>query len=191
MCALGMTVAQTSAGAQVLAPGPQPTPKPDPKPLSLSGEIRAYSFQRGNANEEENRNSTNFSALIHAGYRFADTGLSLGATYVGADAFGLNGVNPQFIEQNDNTLPGATLSAFAETYLKYARKHLTAVVGNQFYNEKWMPSSDSRLKPAAYQAILASYEVVPHLTVSVVREIRWENRTSSAVTRNTLLTSNV
>ncbi len=187
-----MLGAPSGAGAQVLGPGPKATQKPDPKPpLSLGGELRAYSFQRANANGEQTRDATNFSALIHADYRFEDSGLSLGATYVGAYPFGINGSNPQFLEQIDNTLPGATLSAFPETYLKYAKKHLTAVVGNQFYNEKWMPSSDARLKPAAYQAILASYQVIPHLTVSVVREIRWENRTSSAFTRNTLLTSNV
>ncbi|GAC1304732.1 MAG: hypothetical protein NVS2B3_00750 [Vulcanimicrobiaceae bacterium] len=185
---------QASASAPPAAPEnpkPSPTPMRLPNALTVSGQLRGYAFDRENADQFENRSATNFSAFVHADYAFARTGLSLGASYLGAYPFGTNGLHPERNGLTDNTLPGATLSTFPETYLKYKSSRFTTTIGNQFVNEKWIPASDSRLKPAAYQGITASYTLAKNLTVNAARIIRFENRTSSAFTRNTLLTSSV
>ena len=175
---------------------PSPATSPAPKSTSLSdnltvsGVLRAYSFDRVNL-VGNSQSATNFLAGIHSDYAFGKTGFSLGASYYGAFPFGTNGRNPQFNGLADNTLPGATLSAFPETYLKYKSTRFTATVGNQFLNEKWESPSDTRIKPAAYQGVSASYDITKHLTVSATRAIRFESRTASAFGRYTLLTAPV
>lgn len=191
--AIGISVASADVPKQpvpVVSPTPSPTPKP--KSLLISGNVRGYQFDREvpvNTPALHSQSSTNFSGFVHADYKFAKTGFTLGASYLGAYAFGLNGLHPERNGLADNTLPGATLSAFPETYLKYQSPRFTATLGNQILNEKWMPNSDTRLKPAAYQGLEASYTVSKNVTVTAARVIRFMNRTESKFTRNTLLTS--
>ncbi|GAC1314143.1 MAG: hypothetical protein NVSMB21_25440 [Vulcanimicrobiaceae bacterium] len=186
--ALTLTAANADAPTQ---PKPSPSPTAIPKALTVSGQVRAYQFDRENANQFENRSATNFSAFAHADYRFARTGFAIGASYLGAYPFGLNGTHPERNGLSDNTLPGSTLSTFPETYVKYLSPRFVATIGNQLINEKWLPSSDTRLKPAAYQGIEATYAVAKNVSITAARVIRFEGRTSSAFTRNTLLTSSV
>ncbi|GAC1619004.1 MAG: hypothetical protein NVS4B5_10450 [Vulcanimicrobiaceae bacterium] len=155
--------------------------------LKISGLIRAYSFDRENA-VGGNQSATNFLAGIHADYSLG-YGLTLGASYYGAYPFGTNGRNPITNGLADQSLPAGSLSAFPETYLKYKGGRFVVTVGNQFINEKWEPASDSRLMPAAYQGISASYNISPQLSVSANRIIRFEPRTASLFGRYTLLTA--
>lgn len=179
--------------ANPAVPPATPAPTAKPKSLTFKGTLRAYQFDRENVAPTNSQSATNFLAGIHSDFAFG-TGFSLGASYYGAYAFGLNGRNPQVQGAAglvDNTLPAATLSAFPETYLQYTSPRLKATVGNQLLDEKWAPASDSRVKPVASQGIEASYNVAPDLTVSAARVIRFEGRTASAFTRDTLLTSSV
>ncbi len=162
LVALGYSTASADAPKAPLAVAsaePTSTPKPKPERFTLGGQVRAYQFDREYPSQlpaTHSASSTNFSGLLRANYRFA-TGLTLGASYFGAEPFGLNGLHAERNGLADNSLPGATLSTFPETYLKYQTPLLIATLGNQIINEKWLPNSDTRLKPTAYEGIEASY----------------------------------
>jgi hypothetical protein len=136
-----------------------------------------------------NRQAENNSAALHAGYAFAHIPISLGATYFGSYAFGLNGANPQFNPHVDNTLPGFSESTMLEAYAKYASDGVQATIGNQIGYKPWLPASDSRLKPVAYQGLDASFKIAPGLSLGVSRFVRWEGRDQSIFDQSTLLTS--
>lgn len=177
----------TSKPSPAMSPSPAPAHASTLSNLKISGLLRAYSFDRESV-VGANQSATNFLAGIHAEYGLG-SGLSLGASYYGAYPFGTNGRNAQFNNLADNSLPASSLSAFPETYLKFANKRFAATVGNQFLNEKWESASDSRLLPAAYQGITASYKISPQLSISADRVIRFEPRTASLFGRYTLLTA--
>lgn len=170
-----------------------PAASPSPKPvtilskLKVSGLVRAYSFDR-EFQVGTNQSATNFLGGLHADYAISPL-FTLGAGYDVIYPFGINGRNPQFNGLADNSLPASTVSAFPETYLKYADKRATVTIGNQYLNEKWESPSDARLMPAAYQGISASYNITKNLSLSADRVIRFQPRTASLFGRYTLLTA--
>jgi hypothetical protein len=183
-----------------IAPSEMPSPASSPavrKTPSFTGfhssaVLRAYDFLRQNrvqGSANPNRQAENNSAMIRVGYGLKDTPFSLGATYFGAYAFGLNGASPQFNPHVDNTLPGFSESTLLEAYVKYATDDVHVTVGNQIGSKPWLPASDSRLKPVAYQGVDASARIAPGLSLGVSRFIRWEGRDQSAFDRSTLFTS--
>ncbi len=191
------TPTSTPIPQQVPAPAATTTPHPaGPIPglpgLTLNGVLRAYDFARENRIQNTanpNRTAFNFSGSLHLDYALPNTPLHLGTTYFGAYPFGANGLRPQRNPQIDNTLPGFAMSTFDEAYLRYKDAHTSVTAGDQVVNTPWTPSSDTRLKPVAFQGLDASYSFGPYVALGVSRMIRFEGRTSSAFDRNTLLTS--
>lgn len=176
----------------IATPTPAPVKSAAPSDIKFSGTLRAYDFARQNAVQNAgNPNRSAFSAGggINADYQLPGTDLHLGATYYGAYGFGLNGPNPENNPKIDNTLPGSSLSTFAETYLRYKAGHFTTTLGDQIVNEKWAPNSDSRIKPSAFQGLSASYKFGRNLTIGASRMVAFEGRTASDFERTTLLTS--
>jgi len=163
-----------------------------PQGLTYSAVFRSYDFLRKNRVQSPanpNRQAENNGAALHAGYAFADTPFSLGATYFGSYAFGLNGSNPQYNPHVDNSLPGFSESTMLEAYAKYATAGVLATLGNQIGYKPWLPASDSRLKPAAYQGLDANIKIAPGLSLGFSRFVRWEGRDQSIFDQSTLLTS--
>lgn len=117
------------------------------------------------------------------------TPLSIGTTYTGAYAGDINGPSPEFNNKIDNTVPGFPLSTFDEAYVAYKTAFIDASVGDKFYNFIWMPISDARVKPSAYQGGDISFRPIPGIQVGVSRIIRFESRTSSNFQPDTLLTA--
>ncbi len=89
----------------------------------------------------------------------------------------------------DDTLPGFTLSTFYEAYLRYKAYGWNGELGNLLFNTPWANPSDSRVKPAAFQGAYLGYTWASGLTVEGADMIAFENRTSSAFSQQTLLTS--
>lgn len=189
LVAISMATANADEPAKKMSPAASPAPKPVSiaSKLKVSGVIRAYSFDR-EFQVGTNQSATNFLGGLHADYAISPV-FTLGAGYDGIYAFGTNGHNAQFNGLADNSLPASTISAFPETYLKYADKRTTVTLGNQYLNEKWESPSDVRLMPAAYQGISASYKIAKNLSFSADRVIRFEPRTASKFGRYTLLTA--
>jgi hypothetical protein len=78
-----------------------------------------------------------------------------------------------------------------EAYLGFKTKEFSGLVGNMLLNNPWAGSYDAtRVKPAAYQGADFSY-ALPNgqWTFEGADMIEYENRTSSAFTQSTLLTS--
>ncbi len=110
--------------ANPAVPPATPAPTAKPKSLTFKGTLRAYQFDRENVAPTNSQSATNFLAGIHSDFAFG-TGFSLGASYYGAYAFGLNGRNPQVQGAAglvDNTLPAATLSRFPR-HISNTRRH--------------------------------------------------------------------
>lgn len=170
------------------------TPTSAPNAFTYSGTLRAYNFVRQNSPQNAanpNRSAFAPGGSIHTDYRFLSSPVRVGTTYFASDSFGLYGrrPQPQFNGKLDNTLPTSALATFDEAYLNYHSAGIDATVGDKIFNFLWAPSSDSRLKPAAYQGLDVNATLMKGVTVGVTRIVRFENRTSSAFTANTLLTS--
>jgi hypothetical protein len=190
-------------------PAPKATAKPNP--FTISGYFRAYDFTRQNASgfpstaNQLNQQSANFAASLHLDYRIPGSGFSVGVSYLYANP--LNGcndprstafkcatltgpaalMNPDHLNP-DTTLPSYGLSTFYETYLQYEKGKLFARVGDQVINTPWAYASDSRLKPNAFQGVDISYRLTPHLTFEVMDMDRYQSRTTTDFTQETLLT---
>lgn len=186
-------MASSSVPAMADTPAPTPTKSAAAKPsgFTYSATFRAYDFLRQNRiqGSAPNRQAENNSAQLHVGYAIPHSALSLGATYFGAYAFGINGLHPEFNPHVDNTLPGFAESTLLEAYARYQSPGVGVTVGNQIGHNAWLPASDSRLKPVAFQGIDANVRLTSALSLGVSRYIRWEGRTASAFDRSTLLTS--
>ena len=178
-----------SAGPKAAAARPTPSPL---GPFTYSGNLRAFYFVRQNsAQDAGNPNRTAFlpGGTLQLGYNLGKTPFSIGTAYTGAYAGDINGPNPQFNGKLDNTLPAFPLSTFDEAYVQYKNAGVTADVGDFFWNFAWMPLSDTRIKPVAYQGGDISFKVAKPITIGISRIIRFESRTSSNFQPDTLLTA--
>jgi len=177
-----------------------------PPPFSFRGSFRAYDFTRQNASTgiggagQVNQQSIELGLGLHGDYRFANTPLSVGASYLFATP--TNGctspvshlsppcgrlkapaVNP------DDTLPGFEIKALYEAYLQYKDDHVYAKLGDQVFNTLWTSSSDTRIKPTAYQGADLIYSISPVWSIELAGMIRFQGRVNSTFEKNTLMTS--
>ncbi len=179
-----------------------PTAKKTPAPFSYRGYVRAYDFTRQNASGSTpgvNQQSFNAALNLHGDYRFTDSGLSVGASYLYANPLnncstaashytppcGGNkapGLNP------DDTLPGFSLSSLYEAYVAYGDKTTTGKLGYQVFNSPWANASDSRLKPVAFLGGDFTYKFNPNWVGELGYFNGFEDRASSQFFRSTLLT---
>jgi hypothetical protein len=198
---------------------PPPPPPPTPNPLTVGGYVRSFYFTRQNASNNPgtqfdfspgakyNSNGVNqatWSTGIapHADYNFANSGWDVGGTYFYSNAIdgpcvvaannAKGGVCVSQTPPNtnqDETLPPYTLSTFDEAYLKYRDYGWNGTLGEQLFNSPWANPADSRLKPAAFLGGDLGYTSPSGWTVEGADMLAYENRTSSAFSRQTLLTS--
>jgi hypothetical protein len=189
------TVAQASA---------TPKPKADPKAFTYGGYLRAYDFYRQNAyggHSAANQNSFSAAISLHGDYTFLGSGFDVGASYFYANPFTsrcvyatahfappcANNKPPSF--NPDDTLPGFELSTLDEAYLQYKAHGLYGKVGDQVINTPWAPSSDSRLKPAAFEGADVAYTFANAFSIEASDYLQWECRTCSDFDKGTLLTT--
>jgi len=195
------------------APSPSATPSPPARaslspvnPLTLGGYFRAYDFTRQNASNlpggagQVNQQSIELGLGLHAGYAVPNTPFSAAASYLVAvptDGCGsaVSHLSPPCgklkapVLNPDDTLPGFDLSALYEAYVQFKTPHLTVRVGDQVYNTPWTNSSDTRIKPTAFQGVDAGYAFSPVWSLEVADMTRFQGRVNSTFEKNTLLTS--
>jgi hypothetical protein len=207
---LGVTtfaLAETSAtpAPTVVVAQATPAAKSTPNPFTYHGFVRAYDFYRDNAysgHSAANQQSENNAISLSGNYRFEDTGLSVGASYLYANPLNnctepssdliatsscyqskaAPAINP------DNTLPSFQMSTLYEAYLNYDKHGVFFRGGDQVFNSPWAPSSDSRLKPVSYQGVDLGYHINKQWTIEGADFWQWECRTCSNFDRGTLLT---
>jgi hypothetical protein len=211
LAATTLSLAETSATpapSSVIVSQASPAPTASPNPFTWNGYVRAYDFYRQNAysgHSAVNQQSENNAISLSGQYRFMDTGLSVGASYLYANP--LNGCtttasnvypasnsNPCYQSKTvgtnpDNTLPSFELSTLYQAYLQYKANGLYFKGGDQVINTPWAPSSDSRLKPVAYQGADLAYSINSNWTVEAANFWEWECRTCSDFDKGTLLTA--
>jgi hypothetical protein len=178
--------------APAARPAPAASAKPKSSPLVLSGYARAFDFDRLNQTQNAanpNRTAFNLGGLLKLDYRILDSPFDIGAGYYGDYPLGVNGLKPGLNSKIDNSLPGYSLSTVGQLYLKYATSGVRAIVGDILYNAAWIPSSDSRMKPALYQGADVNVSLTPQLSVGASRLTAFENRNQSAFERQTLLST--
>ena len=197
---------------------PPPPPPPTPNPLVLGGYLRSYYFTRQNASNNPgaqynftpgakysstgvNQASWNNGIAVHGEYDFP-SGWDVGATYLYANPINgpcvvpanhaKGGVCVTQVPPNtnpDDTLPGFTLSTFYQAYLGYKAHGFNGQLGNVLFDTPWANPSDSRIKPAAFEGAYLGYTAPSFWTVEAADMLAFENRTSSAFSQQTLLTS--
>ena len=198
---------------------PPPPPPAAPNPFTIGGYFRSYYFTRQNASNNPgtqfnfspgakyvsngvNQASWGNGLAVHADYNFPDSGFIVGGTYFYANspsgecvvpANNLKGApctsqTPPNTNQDD-TLPPFMMSTFDEAYLKYKKYGWDGTLGNQLFNSPWANPSDSRLKPNSFQGVDLGYTTPGGFTIEGADMLTFENRTSSAYGRQTLLTS--
>jgi hypothetical protein len=207
-----LLIGGTAAAQSLPSPSPSPVAQASPaaaavpNPLSFRGFFRAYDFTRQNASRgiggagQVNQQSVELGLGLHADYRFANTPLSVGASYEYARP--TNGcvspishltppcgklkaplVNP------DDSLPGFELSSLYEAYVQYKDPRLYAKIGDQVFNTLWTSSSDTRIKPTAFQGADLIYTVSPVWSLEVADMTRFQGRVNTTFEKNTLMTS--
>ena len=200
-CAIYVALGTTMAAAQTRAPSPHATATPNP--FAYTGYVRSYYFTRQNASNGvhlANQASWNTALNLHGSYNFANSGFSLGATYLYANPLNqcgspLSHLSPPCGKlappalNPDDTLPGFDLSTLYEAYAQYKGGGTFARLGDQVINTPFANGSDGRLKPAAFQGGYLSYKFSPRWTGAAAYMTRFEGRVNSAFENSTLLTS--
>lgn len=145
------------------------------KKFTIDGYLRSYYFTRDYSNSEK----TDQSAFSLGGGLNVKTvpihDISAGVSYYAADPLGLNSDD---ITKVDLTLPGKTVNVFGQSYLQYQNHFWLLRGGNQIIKTPWLNDSDSRMIPATYQAILATYTPIQDLDLTAFRQFRFKSRTS-------------
>lgn len=217
-------VAAAAAWAPAVADVVQPHATPTPRaaattgPLNVSGYFRSYYFTRQNASNNPgaqfNFSSSKYSSAgvnqatldqaidLHADYRFENSGLFAGATYLYADpmsgacataathAKGQPCVTHRPPDTNpDDTVPGFILNTFYEAYVGYSKNNFTAKLGDQLFVSPWAGPVDTRLKPAAFQGGDFTYVTKKGWVYEAADMLQFQGRTSNTFQSTTLITS--
>lgn len=158
-------------------------------------------------NNGVNQATWNSAIAVHGDYNFPDSGWHVGGTYLYANP--LDGPcvvpanhlknapqpSPNCVQQvppntnPDDTVPGFTLSTFYEAYLAYKAHGFDGSLGNILFTSPWANPADTRLKPQAFEGAYLNYTAPSGWTVEGADMLAFQGRTSSAFSRQTLLTS--
>ena len=198
---------------------PPPPPPATPNPLKIGGFFRSYYFTRQNASNNPgtqfnfspgakynsagvNQATWNSAIALHGEYDFP-SGWYVGGTYLYANpingpcvvpanhikgaAFAFRRARPTPIRTI--RYPALRSAASTKPTRVTRRTALTAALGNMLFDSPWANPADSRLKPAAFEGAYLNYTSPSKWTVEGADMLAYENRTSSAFSQQTLLTS--
>jgi hypothetical protein len=195
LCLVGAAAAADAQSMSQQHLAPLPLPKATPKAFTWTMQVRAFDFDRFNkAQSAANPNRTAFEPglILHGEYHFADTALSVGATYEGADPFGVNppgaAASAQLNGRIDNSLPGFQLSTLDEAYVRYNTGAALITVGDQILNDPWL-FTDSRIKPASYRGVTSQFALSDAWSAGFARITQAEFRSNNNFGPQTLLTT--
>ena len=152
----------------------------------IDGELRAYNFNRiyGTDTVPDAR-ALSGALLLNAKSGTFGGGFSLGASLVSANSFG---TQSDTISKVDTTLmgPSDSVTALSQAYAQYQSNWLLVRGGYQYLNTPWMGSSDSRVLPASYNALLVGVTPTKGWDIYGLRSFGWKSRTSNGYTSDNL-----
>ncbi|MBA2079142.1 hypothetical protein [Rhodanobacter sp. PCA2] len=142
------------------------------------GELRLYNFDRiYDSNAKPDAHALSGALLLNLRTAEFGDGFSLGASLLTANALGTRPSNP---DKLDTTMmgDGNSLSALGQAYVQYKNHGVLVRAGQQYLNTPWMGSSDARVLPASYQAVLAGFTPAKGWDIYGLRSFGWKSRTS-------------
>ncbi|HUW54237.1 MAG TPA: hypothetical protein VMV99_12560 [Rhodanobacter sp.] len=145
----------------------------------VDGELRGYDFNRlYNAPGTTDASALSVAALVNLHSGSFGNGFSLTGSFLSANSLGTQPSNQAAI---DTTLMGPTnaVNALGQGYLQYWHDGFQARAGYQYLDTPWMGSSDSRVLPASYNAVSASFELTKEWRMLALRSFTWKSRTAS------------
>jgi len=146
----------------------------------VDGQFRLYNFDRlYSTSKVPDAHALSGAILLNANTANFGGGFSFGASLLSANAFGTQSSNPAKI---DTTLMGPTntVSALSQAYVQYKNSNVLVRAGQQYLDTPWMGSSDSRVMPASYQAVLAGFTPIKGWNIYALRSFGWKSRTSDS-----------
>ncbi|MBS0350006.1 MAG: OprD family outer membrane porin [Proteobacteria bacterium] len=150
----------------------------------IDGDIRSYYFTRDYTNPD----LLNQSAYSLGGnLRFITApflqGFQIGAAYYTAQSLGLNSDNPV---QVDQTLPGKDIGVLGQAYIQYTRAPFFIRAGDQIITTPWIAPGDSRIIPASYRAVYATWAPLPDLIFTGLRVFEFKSRVADDFSKTNL-----
>jgi len=146
---------------------------------NINGELRTYQFNREyQANALPDADAFATSLLLNVQTGTFGGGFSVGGSLLSAQAFGTHSNN---IKRVDTSLMGAdnSVTALGQAYLQYDNRWFLFRGGYQYLKTPWINSSDSRIIPASYNAVMVDFTPVKNWDVTLLRAFSWRSRTSS------------
>lgn len=165
-------------GAACLASGIGPARAADTGFLGstrVTGALRAYDFTRLFSGTPPDKRAFSVGGSINLRSGTVHH-VSADATFYTAHSLGLNPTDRTYV---DATLAGyGAIDAFGQAYLQYRHHGVLLRAGDQLIKTRWINPGDSRIVPETYQGLLAPFQPLPGLIVSVLRITRCKSRTS-------------
>lgn len=156
---------------------------------TVSGDIRSYYFTRNFSSPDSPPDEAAFALGGSLNLESAPfwNWFRVDVDIFTSQSLGLNSSNPKEV---DNTLPGFPVTSLGQGFLQYQNNGLTVKAGDQLINTPWLNSNDSRMIPAAYQAIYTDYSITPELSVIAFRQTAFQSRTSDSYSQLNLYNVN-
>ena len=141
----------------------------------IKGHLRAYFFTRDYNNPSPYQ--IDQQAFSLGGYLGLLTpsvyGLQSGLTLYTANSLGLNPVNP---DQIDTTLPGNTLYALGEAFLRYKNEFITLQGPEQVIDTPWVGPADGRMLQSTFRGFYGALTPLDNASISGFRLTDFKGR---------------
>ncbi|QFY44279.1 OprD family porin [Candidatus Methylospira mobilis] len=151
----------------------------------IQGHLRTYFFTRDYLNPTPYR--IDQQAVSAGGYLGILTpsvyGFQSGLTLYGANSLGLNPVNP---DQVDTTLPGNTLYALGEAFLRYKDGIITLQGPEQVIDTPWVGPADGRMLQSTFRGFYGTLTPLEHVTLAGFRLTDFKGRDEGVFTPSNL-----
>ncbi len=140
----------------------------------ISGKLRMYDFIRDYGKKGvPNQSAFSLGGELGILSPLFFSGFQVGGTLYTAQPLGLNGGHGHV----DNTLPGYPVTTLGQAYAQFKRATWLVRVGDQFVQTPWLGASDSRMIPATYQGVVATWQLLDALKLTALRVWRFKGRT--------------
>lgn len=154
----------------------------------VSGDVRMYNFTKNFSNPNVvDENSFSLGGGLNLLTEPFLTGFQAGISYYVAESLGLNSDNAL---QVDRTLPGSSVNVLGQAYLQYKKSDYLIRVGDQLIVTPWLSPSDSRMIPATYQGVYASYSPWQDFDLIALRVFQFKGWVAHEFSRTNLYNTN-
>ena len=197
-----LAVALPGAGSAAPAPPvPSPSPSPTANSFTVAGFVRSTDYTVQTQTNPANGGpripsyypSYTADANLRLNYRFGESPVSVGVSYLNAQAIGSCSTPAPPAGSTcinaANNLPGFPISTFMEAYIQYSGTRLLARVGNHVIDTPWATSATgAHIDPSSFQGLDVRYSLGSQFTIEGADYVRFKPSELGGFQRTTLLT---